>query len=286
MLTTKMDSEKIKMLFEICRNSESINAASGIWVNIAHVREMMTILNNDAPELVELSFIESWLSSLDIFLHKIAFIMQIQKPKRLELKNWCYPSFNPPKICSMMNHLRHIMNNRTHFFLPKPLCVQPLPSQATTQYWIIDRNGELILKRNLHDAIKNSNSGLYALCDYGISSDGYESHKGNVWHIDSDVMSLICSFTKTNIVNIEMLEKFFHEECNFTYWKILPVSKEFYNSFMEYKNNNELYMPSYLIKDNNIFFDASVPDANILEDFLEALEKQQFDQADRLMDKL
>lgn len=101
MFTTNMDSEKIKKLFEICRNRESINAVSGIWVNIAHVREMMTILDNDAPELVELSFIECWLSSLDIFLHKIAFIMQIQKPKHLEVKNWCYTSFNPPKICSM-----------------------------------------------------------------------------------------------------------------------------------------------------------------------------------------
>lgn len=59
-----------------------------IWNCVNDIREIIDILKLEAPELLEVTFIESQLASMDRLLMKSIKIMQILQPRGFVLRKW------------------------------------------------------------------------------------------------------------------------------------------------------------------------------------------------------
>ena len=59
-----------------------------IWNCVNDIREIIDILKSETPELLEVTFIESQLASLDRLLMKSIKIMKIPRPRDFVLRKW------------------------------------------------------------------------------------------------------------------------------------------------------------------------------------------------------
>ena len=59
-----------------------------MWNCVNEIREIIDILKSEAPELLEVTFIESQLASMDRLLMKSIKIMQIPQPRGFVLRKW------------------------------------------------------------------------------------------------------------------------------------------------------------------------------------------------------
>lgn len=59
-----------------------------IWNCVNDIREIIDILKSETPELLEVTFIESQLASMDRLLMKSIKIMQIPQPRGFVLQKW------------------------------------------------------------------------------------------------------------------------------------------------------------------------------------------------------
>jgi hypothetical protein len=77
------DAEVLRELKKLCSENGEI------WTNINNVRETVEIIRNNAPIVLDVSFIELKFAHLDLFLRKIQKILQIPKPYQdFSLRKW------------------------------------------------------------------------------------------------------------------------------------------------------------------------------------------------------
>lgn len=88
MTETKLSELEIFAFYDLKSVLSGAKDRSSVWTCVNYIREIIDILRSEAPELLELAFIDEKLASIEMILMKCIDNMKIDKPKGFVLREW------------------------------------------------------------------------------------------------------------------------------------------------------------------------------------------------------
>lgn len=83
--------------YDLKHTLSGVKNRSSAWDCVNYIREILDILKSEIPEIIEVSFIEDKLASIEMIIMKSIENMRIKKPKGFILREW-HGSTGPYRI--------------------------------------------------------------------------------------------------------------------------------------------------------------------------------------------